>query len=485
MRSSYADVLRSSSEHTVDNFSIGGSPNIVILDVVLKTDLRNYDYIILETAVVDALHGPSGIYPADIALQNLRLGVRCIRDLSSAKLLLLVLPTQIGLLEPEHHTSENIHLQVAEEFQIPVLNMTRLFREWIGNHPSAHIQRLSAWAPVIADSFEIPRSAAYDLSWTALKQDNNKANLFAMTGFVDSAHVARSVHRLMGEILLGWIERNIPVNPDGPILGTSVAARRIDPVGLAGQREERESSLIKRTLTKLSDGESVTFPCPNDYIAAGILFNRSRTSAFVEFNSPAGSVTLDCRFYMHALPWIAVISPIIDTIGSGDITLTIRSERSETTPYRKLADTDDGACSGTAEIGELIVIRRDMPSLPVHSQIGERGALAHLDIGAADWAQVLCRAAHQSAADVFEGIAEMSTGLTKGLSSLFLDTLMTNSDRPSCVGCARSLLLLGRPRSALKLLFEAGNCDEEEHQLDELRQKLTSFLGTLERPSSV
>jgi hypothetical protein len=478
MKASYAEVLRAHEGFTVDNFSIGGSPNIVVLETVLTVDLAEYDYIVIETAVVDALQGPPGIYPSDIALRNLRLGLQCIRSVSSAKLILLLLPTRVGMLEPENQTTEAAHLKVAEEVCVSVLNVFRLFREWIGGYLPERIQELSAWAPVVAEAFDLPRTVAYDLSWSAMRKEKNAANLFAISGFLDHAHITRAVHRLIGNIITGWIMRDhikerIPAQQKATTL-----ARLLEPEGAGCRSIVRESSLMRRSLLQLSDGESMTFRCPPGYIAIGVLFNRSKTSGYVELKSAAGSVVLDCRFFPYPAPWIAVLVPIIDCIGGGDVTLTMKRQRGDDLPYRRPADTGDMPCTGVAEVGEMIVIRDDAAA-----QLGESNCFEaqseYLDIADCDWANSLCVEAHQAATGLTEGLPEISTSITKGLEPLLVDTVRSEGRLSSLKDRARLLLLMGLPHHAFHLLSETVVIEEQKASIPELKRKLGSFLASL------
>jgi hypothetical protein len=472
MKSSYADFLRANG-NKVDNFSIGGSPNIVALETALTTNLRGYDYIIVETAVVDALHGPSGIYPADIALRNLRLGLQSIQSVSRARIILLLLPTRIGLLEPKTQTSEAIHLQVADELRIPVLNVFHLFRTWIGGYDPVRIQKLSAWAPIVAEAFGVPRPAAYDLSWSALRRENSSANLFALAGFLDQPHVTRAVHLLISRILCAWMAQEQATMADGCGSEDPLPGLLINPDPANYPHTIRESALMRRSLVQLSDGDSITFRCPPEYLVVGILFNRCKTSGYAAIRSEAGTVLLNCHFFKYPSSWIAVLVPIIDRIGGGDITLTMRRDVDPDLPYRKLADTNDGLADGVAEVGEMIAIRRDRAS----DSYVSRSTGGIIDIAGSDWVEKLCADAHQSMADTMEGLSPMSLNACKGLAPLLLDHVRDGRGHPLPRDRAKTLLLLGLPRAALQLISEAVAEDNDDLALAGIKHKLESFIA--------
>jgi hypothetical protein len=480
MRDSFAAVLGRDKDFSVENLSIGATPNVLLLDVLATTDVLNHDFIIVETAVVDALQVASGAYPMEIARSNLRLFIEVLSTKSFAKLIFLILPTRIALLEPNSHKVEDMYISIAEEYGVPVLNIYDLFRQMIGGYSRNGTQRLSEWAPVVAEAFGIPRHVAYDLSWSALRKPRLPSNSFAMSGFNANIHMSRSMHRLVGNLLADWIRRSSSGQRSSGAPAKPAAILASVPTVVGQEWITRESSLTKRRLLSLAEGGTATYECPNGYIAAGLFLNRSQTTCFIKLESAAGSVVLDCRFIPYSLPWVGLVVPIIDPVGDGDITLTVCGHEDATTPVRRLPDTRDDACvTASAEIAEIVLIKQ---GLAIASE-SERSEAARygvdLSIQRFVSSRTICERAFEAVDSIIDGVGEIGFGFSRGLAAEFMQLVNKGPVGVEASDRARLLLLTGNAATALQLLTDSIASGNSDPALLHMRQTLTAFLETV------
>ena len=81
MKEGYVRVLENTPEIIVKNRSIGSSPNVVLLDFLAREQDLDYDFIIIETAVVDFIQaGP--LYSMERSLETLEMFVGYLRAAS-------------------------------------------------------------------------------------------------------------------------------------------------------------------------------------------------------------------------------------------------------------------------------------------------------------------------------------------------------------------------------------------------------------------
>lgn len=170
MRGSFARLLNDDPQFEVTNKSIGSSPSVVLLDfLALETDL-DYDFIVVETSVVDMIQGGT-LYPRWRSEQTLEIFIHAIKARSRAQIIILVIPTRYGLLAPAAHWQEPLYKDVAMRFGIPILNGFRLVRDLIG-HPkmamaeifmqrSAQLVGAFGFPPHLADAKRQERSCKF------------------------------------------------------------------------------------------------------------------------------------------------------------------------------------------------------------------------------------------------------------------------------------------------------------------------------------
>lgn len=204
MRGAFPKLL-GEKEFVVTNLSMGATTNILLLDALASHSLESQEYIVVETCVVDALHATA--YSQEICARNLTVFVQEITR-RGQKLIFLMIPTRIALLEPETNYVERIYLDIAASSNVPVVNLYEVFRKEFGTYDRSAVIHRSRWAPVVTEAFHIPRWAGYDLSWSALRDARYDGNAFAISGFQDHAHISRSMHYVAAELLAMWIRQD-------------------------------------------------------------------------------------------------------------------------------------------------------------------------------------------------------------------------------------------------------------------------------------
>ena len=108
MRNGYVQVLEQMPGLTVTNWSIGSSPSVVLLDFLGRETDLDYDFLIIETAVVDFLQG-GPLYPEQRSLETLELFIGHVQATSKAQIIILTIPTRYALLAPDAYWQEALY----------------------------------------------------------------------------------------------------------------------------------------------------------------------------------------------------------------------------------------------------------------------------------------------------------------------------------------------------------------------------------------
>ena len=476
MRNSFVEVLKQDPRFSVDNMSIGATPNVVLLDVLATAGDLTHDIIVVETAVIDALQGPPGAYPLAIARRNLRIFINSISIESQAKIVFLLIPTRIALLEPRRHNTEEMYLSLAAEFGIATLNLYNLFRQMLGGYSADRVERLSALAPIVAETFSVSKHAVYDLSWSALRDRNLVSNALTLIGFSDHAHVSRIIHRLAGRLLKTWIH-GLPVCSNYSPAGSNTRhVQAISPQMEDKQPITRQSTLLSRSLLSLKNGDTAKYSCPPNHGVVGLFLNRSKTSCFVKLDSAMGSIILDCRFVPYPNPWVGVVIPLIDQIGGGEIILSVGSNNDAGAPVRRLPDTQDVACEGCIEVAEMIAVRESTLQALAEAGSEDSRTDGYISIENLASTKVICEETYQEMEMVADGIGPMGIGFSKGLAPLFNSFLKAEPIGSHAYGAARAMLLMGDPYGAEQFLADKIAAGAIDAALPKLHKCLKMFL---------
>jgi tetratricopeptide (TPR) repeat protein len=444
MLSSFARVLgQDNPDMDVTIRSIGGSPNIILLEFLAHEPDFEYDFVIVETAVVDFLLEAS--YPRARSGETLELFVQQVRSRSSAKIIFLTIPARGALLAPIGlHWQESLYREIAAKFSIPILDGFHLVRQLVGQPKMDRCDLFVKRAGRLVSSFRLPRHLQGTLAWNSLRDRDFASNALGVFGMRDYAHFAPAMHGLIGALLRQFILSDPPVQPKAMENRKTApdAIRESAPSG--GRSVTRSSSLLSRDLVSLSAGEVVRYECPPGYRAFGIMLNAASTSCALRFRSPSGDTTLDLPFGREAFGWVARVVPVLDPIGGGDIEVTI---------------------SGNAELGALILVRTDWRDTVPVSKVETIDAG---NIEAAPWAKELIADAVSRARAAAHDI-ELAGKIPDKDCSEFIASLLAKTSPSSYADRARIMLVLGTTDGLSDFLDTVCTQRPSDAELNEMR----------------
>jgi Flp pilus assembly protein TadD len=356
---SYAGQLANRPGVSVTNRSIGATPNVVLLDFLARETEWDYDFVILETAVVDCLQ--QGLYSYERALETLELTVRYIKAVSTAQIIIFVIPTFQGLLRPNLFWQRSLYNEIAFRFSLPILDGYGIISKLIGTPKFDCIDIFTKRAKILISAFRLPDHFFEYIAWRSLRESHVTSNALGVFAHIDTIHYNPELHNLMADLLQEFM--GLPVGKTDTKLAvdrTALSSILIASEPVGGESVVRANSLITRELSRLRPGETLRYHCPPGYRAYGLLVNETNTSCYVHIKSPTGSTTIDMRGPVRPSEWRAVIVQILDPVGGGEIEIAIldRPTAPDTEVHARLGA---GPASSTviAELGELILVKTD------------------------------------------------------------------------------------------------------------------------------
>jgi Flp pilus assembly protein TadD len=356
---SYAGQLANRPGVSVTNRSIGATPNVVLLDFLACETEWDYDFVILETAVVDCLQ--QGWYSYERALETLELTIRYIKAVSVAQIIILVIPTFPGLLRPKMFWQRSLYNEIAFRFSLPILDGYQIISKLVGTPKFDCIDIFTKRAEVLVSAFRLPGHFFEHIAWRSLRESHVTSNALGVFAHIDTVHYNPELHNLMADLLQEFM--GLPVGKTDTkqtVDRTALSSILIASEPAGGEAVVRANSLISRALSRLRSGDTVKYHCPPGYRAYGLLTNEANTSGYVHIKSPAGSTTFDMRVPVRPSEWRAVIAQILDPVGEGEIEITILEH--PTVPDSEVRTRiGAGTPSPTviAELGELILVKTD------------------------------------------------------------------------------------------------------------------------------
>jgi tetratricopeptide (TPR) repeat protein len=485
MNNGYVKTLEQTPGLAITNRSIGSSPNVVLLDFLGRETVLDYDFIIIETAVVDFIQA-GALYPRERSQETLELFIGQIRSASRAQVIILTIPTRYALLAPDAYWQEQLYRDTAARLGVPILDGFRLIRQLIGQAKITAAGTYLTRAEQLAAAFGLPGNVAPSLAWRDLRDRFVQTNALGVSAFVDHAHFSGTIHALVGSILADFI---VSAMPDPHAASVRAAAPEKPPVIAIdtqdGSRVVRTSTLMSRDLGVLRAGDTASYQCPPGYRAYGLLLNQSRTFCFLKLTSPVGGVAFDMRFRPLPFDWIAVVVPIIDRIGDGVIEVTAMDAPPDDVPCRLLHNTDTRTAAWGAELGEMILVREDWRAhlaLPV----AENATAFHLEDTA--WAKWAIEEAALRALPVVQGIETDGWFVPRDCSAAVANLLTKGTAALSLADQARLLLVLGMA-DRLPAFFQAATSspdgDEELRKMyDAVRASQLGEIGAGVVPSA-
>jgi tetratricopeptide (TPR) repeat protein len=363
---SFARVLAATPGLRVDNRSIGGTPNVVLLDFLTHSPRFDYDFILVETAVVDYIQS-AGSYTRERSKQTLEIFLRTISAVSRAKIIFVIVPTRPALLRPHENWQEEVYLEVADAYGIPVLNGFDLIRQMIGTPKMRAVKFFTEQADALVSTFRLPRSMADHLAWRELRDVNRVTNALGVYAFTDDGHVSPTVFAVFAQMLTDFIRQEGPV-PNSRLASPGSVAPAITAVmPVADGIITRASSLMTRRLVPIVLGKTAVYPCPPGYLAYGIMVNQAAASGLLKLTSPAGTAILDVRKEHRVKPWEGIVVPMLDPVGGGPVSVSLTNSEADIAVARRYGGSSRPV-EHVVEIGEMLLLRdtwqSDLPELP-------------------------------------------------------------------------------------------------------------------------
>jgi tetratricopeptide (TPR) repeat protein/lysophospholipase L1-like esterase len=476
---SYTGRLASLSDVTVTNRSIGATPNVVLLDFLAREKEWNYDFVIIETAVVDSLQ--QDLYPYECSWETLELAVRAIRAVSNAQIILLIIPTRHGLLVPKMHWQRSLYNKAAVQFGLPILDGFALVSDLVGREKFARIDIFAERAKAVIAAFRLPDHFFEVVTWRFLREREIVTNAMGMFAFSDGAHFTAALHILVSRLLYHFMTvSKVPNNAraSGERADLQDIVTTSDPEG--GDPVVRSSSLLSRTLSLVHSGATVRYQCPAGFRPFGLLVNEANTSGYVCLNSPAGATIFDMRFPARPTEWRAVIAQILDFVGGGDIGITVVSDRpSEAGTVHPRPGAGFASPTAVVELGELILVRTDWADM---LPLADKEIPPSVHIEDAAWAGTIVEEA-AAPFNIFSQGLDQGGRFIDTRSSDFIAAMLSRTDRPAgFADQARLLLLAGITDKAVRLLEDACGLDPDDLELKQMLAGLRALKADVDVP---
>ncbi len=469
MRQSYVRGLEAIPHLEVTNRSIGSSPNVVLLDLLALQQDWDYNYIIVETAVVDFLQAKSS-YSAERSAETLELFVRSVRSRSNAEIILLTIPTRLALLGPGDSWQEAVYKRAAAKLGLAILDGFDLVRLLIGRQKAAVASLLANRASRLAQAFGLDMHCAPFIAWRDIRDVHSQSNALGILSFVDHAHVSPPLHALLAALISEHIRRTgrrrMPCLKltESRALSVVIAAT---PRG--GTPVSRTSSLICRTMAKLDRGGQATYSCPSGFVVYGLMVNKAATHCFLRIQNSGGGTTFDLRFQPHHMPWTAVVVANLDPVGDGDVVISALDKPEGSEPVRQVPDTGLGDRPITAEVGELILVRRDWSDiLPAAGDI--EPTARHIET--APWAEAMIASAALTVSQVVDGLAAENQLISTRCFDAAAKMLSNRTAPITAADQARLMLLLGMTSGIGNFVDGACRDDPDNKSLSQMQALL-------------
>ena len=461
--SSYSQLLGSMPGIKVSNYSIGGVPNVMLLTFLTYTeiDVSNFDIIIIELAVVEGVEMyTGGSYTEDMSDCNFDLFMTSLRCRTSASVIVLISPTTYSLLEPHRYLIEKHYIGCAARHGAVILNGYNIIRTLGKLDPSGPPSGLVSAVDRFVSVFQFPPSARNLYLWRMwLRQHPSKLHravidttAFAEFSFEDSLHVSRSFHWLFANLIYGWTIRTDPRETRSPkqsVVEECVIRSLPEADDTTTSLVSRKNQLISRNLISISPGHKVTYRCKPGFTVKSILINQSKTTGYLNFNSPLGNSTIYVAPQRRNLAWTALIIPITDEVGDGDVTVSISPESPQGIGP---AVGGNSAADVAGELGELVLVRRDWRRVLAesHDSLVDMN-LQHIE--AAAWATGLIADQAALGASTVDGVRRTNASMDRPVLRAIVDNVRVADAGASWVeDKARVLAAAGDLEWSIKLL---------------------------------
>jgi len=481
MRDSYVSILGRFDHIEVNNRSIGSSPNVVLLNFLAHETEFDYDYVIVETCVVDFIQS-GGAFNEENSRENLELFISYCQAYTSCQIIILALPTRYAILDRFISWQEKLYQSIAEKYGLPILNVFNLVRMLIGRKASNSARSALASTVRIVTEFGLDHRLIHSLAWRELHDDALASNALGIYGFIDHAHLSPALHAVVGEILEKYITMDVTsLNKTINIERWTLPSRRLvlSIDASTPPTVRRESSLITRDLCQLPAGRSLKFHCPVEYLVSGIMLNKSRTSGIFRFSSPAGEAVIDLRFRPHVMDWNAIVVALISPIGGGDVDVANINAVSPDQVIHRVPDTVEEEPSGNGEFGELILVHREWRSFFSEAVADQKRE--SINIESAHWSALDISRAVNSMSMIVRGIKRDNILENSEIYTIGVASLLESSKNFAAVSMVRSAAYL----SGFDKAFEKVKSLIDEYPNDPELQRMARLVSTMEREGQI
>lgn len=358
---SYCYLMKNKYGHDVHNFSIGDSSNIILIDFIIRIGQLEFDYIIIETSVIDVHWVRLGIVTQTDLSNNLIRFLNNISLVSEAKIIFLLIPIRSLLLSDNCVWIEKFIQALSYKFSFKILNGYQLLRStftpnWIYKSATEQNEIASLLQKLGINGV----SGAEYLSICALKSQWSGLSQACRYAFRDELHVTEYVHDLYAAIIDDNIEKEFDNTKSSK---KGFCERSIDYLWPQSTQEHlivRTSALMTRSYLKLEVGQDYYYQIPQKYKVVALGINRPQTYGIVEIIGDCCSVELDLRL-ISSLPseFVSGVISIQDDLGYGPIIIRLRTDKEPMSDKVACWPTGPSEQTIKAEIGELLLIHRD------------------------------------------------------------------------------------------------------------------------------
>jgi hypothetical protein len=354
---SYVRHLRSFETFEVFNFSIGGTPSILLLNTLIRQAEWDFDTVIVETCVIDLIQRFTVGYSPAYSAQVLDLFAAELRARSETEIIVLILPTMLGLLEPHRHPTEMVYIEFAARHGLKLLNVYQLLRDILGAGAVREAASLAAPYEELARLLGVAPGVGLNLAWRRMHRPGLRLSALGYYAFVDSAHISAPIHALIGDLIHAHI---LERGPNRPKIATRAAP---EPARLASidadtapRRIERRSSLLARSFVALSPGEEAIYTLPPGHRVAGLMLNERQTYGFLLLRAGDTALCIDARLAAAPPDFISIIVPVMEQLRGPTLRLSVLAEAPDGVTLQLASNIRARDAQPAAEIAEVLTV---------------------------------------------------------------------------------------------------------------------------------
>jgi hypothetical protein len=483
MNSSYARRLQAIDSLNVVNLSIGDSPNVILLDFLANARVGDEDVVIVETSVMDVQLDRMGTFPRSETIRTLHVFLTALREMSRARVVLLVLPVRSLLAEHRPVWVEEAAFRAAAFYGAEVFDVYNLLRGllppgWRGPPDTAK--------RCIADLFAAVGLPTHEWSSYLWLSGFRRAGLdigpVLRGAFQDELHISAVIHAMAGDILAQWL-KSLPERDNGAERAApdSQRVRSIVPDFAACRGIVRTSRLLTREFAQLDPAGPVTYRVPPHCRAVALVVNRSKTHGVLSLTGSACTACYDLRLLQsRAGDFTAGLLPLRQDVGTGEVVARMSADADHPGGASRFWEIEAPGKAAQAELAGLVVIERgweaaaelDLPD-------GAGGAAGGIE--ASDWVRT-CSADLLAAAGL--GAASVEAASAAGLPSLMRRAIQAvggvAEDAPA-IDRARLFIALGDLRAARLALETQVTAQPEDRKSSLILKRLIETEHMLQR----